>query len=292
MIDTQHVRQAQQLIQADEHGRLGHAYLLSGSKGIGKRELAYCFIQSRLCQASNQYQACGRCKPCQHFLQGIHPSLLKMMPENDSITIDMIRSLEDFVTQTTEGRRKWVVIEDAHQLNMAASQALLKTLEEPINTTFFLVTHQLLALLPTIRSRCQTLVFQGEVREEDTLGRHQLLLLGLGQIDPIWLAEQWQKESVEERLYLIYGLMNDLLKLSLSVSIDHTVNEVERPLLQQLLERLNMESFWAAYDTWRFIQSKLHQGVRFNPGLMFESMLIHWQEIWGSQWTQQPMNLR
>ncbi|MFO1257397.1 MAG: DNA polymerase III subunit delta' C-terminal domain-containing protein [Gammaproteobacteria bacterium] len=292
MINNRHVRQAQKLIQADERGRLGHAYLLSGSKGIGKREFAYHFIQSRLCVAPQAHQACGTCKPCQHFLQAVHPDLLKIIPENGTISIDMIRSLEDFVTHTAQGKRKWVVIEDAHQLNIAASQALLKTLEEPINTTFFLITHQLLTLLPTIRSRCQTLVFQGEVEEVDTGSRHQLLLLGLGQIDPLWLAEQWQKESPEERLYLIYGLMHDLLKLSLSVSIDHTVNEAERPLLQQLSERLSMERFWAAYDTWRFIQSRLQQGVRFNPGLMFESMLIHWQQIWGSQWMQQPMNLR
>lgn len=292
MIKIQPVRQAQQLIQADGNGQLGHAYLLSGSKGIGKREVAYSFIQSRLCASPSQNQACGACKPCQNFQQAIHPDLLKIVPENATISIDTIRSLENFVTQTAQGTRKWVVIEDAHQLNIAASQALLKTLEEPINTTFFLVTHQLLALLPTIRSRCQTLVFQGEVQQADTAGRHQLLLLGLGQVDPLWLAEQWQKESPEERLYLIYGLMHDLLKLSLSVSIDHTVEEAERPLLQKLSANLSMERFWAAYDTWRFIQSKLQQGVRFNSGLMFESMLIHWQHIWGSQWMQQPRNLR
>jgi hypothetical protein len=279
--EVRHQKQWSQLTQADGRQRLGHAYILSGEKNIGKRDFAYQFVQTHICRSLQGDFPCNQCEPCRYFLQDAHPDILKVLPDNGTISIDMIRDLEPFLNQKSQSAHKWIVIEDAHQINLSASQAILKILEEPINTTFFLVTHQLLTLLPTIRSRAQIISFQGHAVIDDTVGRGQLLAIGIGDIDPLWLAGQWQKEIAEERLYLVYGLMHDLLKVRLSAD-DNGVAEVERQTVHRLAETMNLSRLWAAYDSWRFIQAELQKGVRFNPTLMFESMLVQWKQIWGS----------
>lgn len=142
--------------------QLAHAILLSGMPGTGKRQFADRLSAWLLCLNRSSLGACGECSSCQWLKADTHPGLLRISPEIDPkgkksqfIKIDQIRQLMPFVQQTGENWRV-VIIEPAEALNIAAANALLKTLEEPgEKVLLILVTDQVLQLPATIRSRLQ-----------------------------------------------------------------------------------------------------------------------------------------
>lgn len=170
--------------------KIPHAILLSGLPGTGKRQFADQLAAWLLClnhsSIDNHQHACGECSSCQWLKAETHPSLLRISPEVDNkgklsqfIKIDQIRELMPFVQQTGKGWRV-IIIEPAENLNIAAANALLKTLEEPgEQVTLILVSDQPLQLPATIRSRLQ----QYRVGE---VSHHQALayLTANGNFDP------------------------------------------------------------------------------------------------------------
>lgn len=139
-------------------GRVSHAYLLSGSEGLGKAFLARQMAQALLCRGLINGDACGRCPSCQLVDTGRHPDVQHItVAENAStITIDQIRGLQHWLSLAPfHGPRKVAIIEDADTMQDPAANALLKTLEEPPAPAVFIVTtvHET-RLLPTILSRC------------------------------------------------------------------------------------------------------------------------------------------
>ena len=152
-----------------------HAILLTGMKGSGKRQFSDQLAAWLLCLNQNVNHACGECRSCQWLKADTHPSLLRISPETDAkgkisqvIKIDQIRDLMPFVQQTGKGWRA-IIIEPAEALNIAAANALLKTLEEPgEQVTLILVSDQPLQLPATIRSRLQQYKV-GEVSSQDAL---------------------------------------------------------------------------------------------------------------------------
>jgi DNA polymerase-3 subunit delta' len=163
--------------------RLPHAILFHGPAGIGKAGFIEAFAQSLLCEnVQPDGQACGSCASCGWFVQHNHPDYRRVRPEaledepasegeegegdkkskstkapSKEIKIEQIRNLADFMNISThrQGLRV-VVLYPAEALNMPASNALLKTLEEPPpGTVFLLASNGLDRLLPTILSRCR-----------------------------------------------------------------------------------------------------------------------------------------
>jgi len=138
--------------------RHAHAYLFHGPAGIGKRALAERLVGRLLCQNVAAGEACGQCKACLLLRAGTHPDYFLVEPEEveKPIRVDQIRSLVDFVAQTAQlGGRKVILLEPAEAMNLNASNALLKSLEEPSgDTVLVLISHQPSRLLPTIKSRC------------------------------------------------------------------------------------------------------------------------------------------
>ncbi|CAI8713729.1 DNA polymerase III subunit delta' [Pseudomonas chlororaphis] len=145
----------QQLAGRAQHA---HAYLLHGPAGIGKRALAERLMARLLCQHPAGLDACGQCKSCLLLQAGSHPDNYVLEPEeaDKAIKVDQVRDLVSFVVQTAQlGGRKVVLIEPVESMNINASNALLKSLEEPSgDTVLLLVSHQPSRLLPTIKSRC------------------------------------------------------------------------------------------------------------------------------------------
>ncbi len=174
--------------------QLPHALLISGQRGIGKFELARRFAESLLCENStSDFQACGTCLACGWQAQGNHPDFRLLQPEaqaksevegknegegkseseekserteasgkkklSQQITIDQVRALDEFLHVGTHRQgARIVLINPAEAMNRATANALLKSLEEPIaSTLFLLVSSEPDRLLPTIRSRCQSL---------------------------------------------------------------------------------------------------------------------------------------
>lgn len=147
-----------------------HALLLHGPAGIGKRALALQFARALLCESPRpDGTACGACASCGYVAAGQHPDLRLVEPIEvdedgtikllDQIPVDAIRRLIDFA-QITSHRRvaKVALVVPAERMNVAAANALLKTLEEPPADTYvLLVAHQPGRLPATVRSRCRTL---------------------------------------------------------------------------------------------------------------------------------------
>ena len=148
--------------------RMHHAWILTGVKGLGKGAFARAAAAELVAE------------PGQHRLgSAIHPDILipEHPPENKdevkkrddgqpyrrkrSIPIDEVRTIQRrLITRPTLGNRRVVIIDPADDLEKAAANALLKSLEEPpVGTFFLLVTHRLGRLLPTLRSRCRVLRF-------------------------------------------------------------------------------------------------------------------------------------
>ena len=155
------------LVGAWRQSRLGHAQLLHGRAGFGKRAFARAFAELLLCEAPGDDRACGECRGCALFLAGNHPDYLLVAPseEGKALTVDQIRELGDYYALRPHYRSvKIAVIEAADSMNRAAGNALLKLLEEPpAGAVLALVADRPSRLLPTIRSRCQqTALDQGE----------------------------------------------------------------------------------------------------------------------------------
>ena len=149
------------LSRALRGGRLPPALLLCGPSGVGKRTLSMAVARALLC-ASGTDHACGDCASCQRIERGLHPDVQVVRPdEKGSIKIDHVRDLvREIAARPFEGRARAFVVDDAHALTEQAANALLKSLEEPAaESHVFLVTNAPHILLPTIRSRCQTLRF-------------------------------------------------------------------------------------------------------------------------------------
>ena len=152
--------QWQQVLSQAQQERLPHALLLQGPEGGGKQNFAAAAAQYLLCLSpQEQGLACGQCKSCQLLQAGTHPDLVLIEPEQagKAIKIDQIRELVDFVEKTAQmGGYKVIIVHPAEAMNIAAANALLKSLEEPgQKTQFFVVSHMPSRLMPTIRSRCQ-----------------------------------------------------------------------------------------------------------------------------------------
>jgi DNA polymerase III subunit delta' len=167
-----HEAQVEQLSQAVATDRVRHAYLLAGPEGIGKTTLARRFAQALNCQTPPAPGvACGECLPCQKIARGIFPDVQtfsletqellseRKIGKNTTLTIETVRNLcAATVLRPMEGRWRVILVEDAETLQGVAQEALLKTLEEPPRfMVLILLTNDAEILLPTIRSRCQTI---------------------------------------------------------------------------------------------------------------------------------------
>ncbi len=144
--------------------RVAHAYLFSGIEGCGKRKTALAFIEAAFCPTRD---GCGTCSSCRKIAALQHPDLHLIEPDGQFIKIDQIRELQNALAyRPYEAPKKACIIDGAERLNPAAGNALLKTLEEPPgNALIILVASQRSMVLPTILSRCQSLVFHSLPQE-------------------------------------------------------------------------------------------------------------------------------
>ena len=158
--------------------RVPHSLLFAGESGVGKKQLAFELAKSFLCQTPQDFESCGVCAACRRaskfnfpkpddrdahkkMIFSDHADLGLVIPYNRNILVDAIRDLEKEANfRPFEAKARFFIIEEADKMNDAASNALLKTLEEPPATSYiFLITSRPDSLLQTIRSRCQTIRF-------------------------------------------------------------------------------------------------------------------------------------
>jgi DNA polymerase-3 subunit delta' len=147
----------QQLAGLALQAELPHAILLTGSSGVGKVQLAKALVALLLCQEPQQQRPCGQCKSCRLRLADHHADYWHLAEAEGRIGVDVIRQLTAFFQGSAQqGGVRIALLPQAERMSEAAANALLKTLEEPPQRCFLLLTSdQPAMLLPTIMSRCQ-----------------------------------------------------------------------------------------------------------------------------------------
>lgn len=149
------------LSRAAREDRVAPAYLLSGTRGVGKTTIARIFAKALNCEHAPTGEPCNQCEACRRITQGSFVDVVEIDGASNR-GIDDIRRLRDAVGYAPlEGRYKVFIIDEAHMLTKEAFNALLKTLEEPPSrVTFIMATTEQHKFPATIISRCQHFVFR------------------------------------------------------------------------------------------------------------------------------------
>lgn len=210
--------------RAMRSGKVPHAYLFSGPAGVGKKMSALALACAMNCEEMGE-DACGVCGSCKKVDRGIHPDVRVLStPEGKRrIPIENVREAERWLAVSPhEGRSKVLVIDPADLMSASAANALLKTLEEPRSGSFIvLVTSSPSSLLPTVRSRCQSVRFRalGEATVQELLVEEGMdpekarLVSSLAQ-GSMEKAAGYAEEEMESRLDIVGSL--------LSAAVDNT----------------------------------------------------------------------
>lgn len=213
------------LARLRQAGRVPNAMLFTGPDGVGKRLFALEMARSFVCRAPDNGLPCGECPACLRAVEfefprpddrddfkrvifSNHPDVGTVIPHGRNISVDAIRALESEAHfRPYEGDARTFIIDNADKMNDAASNALLKTLEEPASTShIILVSSRPDSLLPTIRSRCQT--FRFAPVEAEKVARFVAETKGIAEADAR-LAARMSQGSVGAALTLdVAGLRN------------------------------------------------------------------------------------
>ena len=215
-------------------GRMPNALLLAGPEGVGKKQFALALARSIVCHHPVNHDSCGDCLACRRVTGfefpgtdakgedydrvffSRHPDVGIVVPFNRTLRVGSIRALESEANfRPYEAAFRVFIIDDAHKMNDAAANALLKTLEEPPATShIFLVTSKPDALLPTIRSRSQILRF-GPV--DATEIEHLLLTTHEYSQDDAQLAATYSAGSVVSALSAEPSIHRERVQLAIAI---------------------------------------------------------------------------
>jgi len=159
VVGQQHVTRTLQ--NAIREGRVAHAYIFSGARGVGKTTTARILAKALNCAQGPTPEPCNNCDNCREIAMGNSLDVLEIDAASNR-GIDQVRELRDMVRYAPAGGRyKVILLDEAHMLTSEASNALLKTLEEPPDkVVFVMATTQPEDLAETIRSRSQHFHFR------------------------------------------------------------------------------------------------------------------------------------
>ncbi len=153
LVGQEHVERA--LVNALDNDRLHHAYLFTGTRGVGKTTIARIFAKSLNCEEGVSSKPCGKCSACEEIAEGRFIDLIEVDAASRTKVEDTRELLENVQYAPTRGRYKVYLIDEVHMLSGHSFNALLKTLEEPPpHVKFLLATTDPQRLPVTILSRC------------------------------------------------------------------------------------------------------------------------------------------
>ena len=153
LVGQEHVVRA--LTNALDSGRIHHAFLFSGTRGVGKTTIARIFAKSLNCERGTSAEPCGECGACRDIDAGRFLDLLEIDAASNTGVDDVREVIENAQYMPSRGRMKVYLIDEVHMLSKAAFNALLKTLEEPPeHVKFLLATTDPQKLPVTVLSRC------------------------------------------------------------------------------------------------------------------------------------------
>ncbi|MBR4756709.1 MAG: DNA polymerase III subunit gamma/tau, partial [Bacteroidales bacterium] len=167
---------AQTLKNSIIRGKLAHAYLFCGPRGVGKTTTARIFAKAINCaHPSAQMDPCGECESCKSFQEGRSYCIHELDAASNNGVDDIKSLMEQVLIPPQVGKYSVYIIDEVHMLSTAAFNAFLKTLEEPpAHAIFILATTEKHKILPTILSRCQTYDFN-RISVPDIVGNLRMI---------------------------------------------------------------------------------------------------------------------
>ena len=217
-----------QLENRMKNRQLSHAYLVVGEN---RRELADTLAAAWVC--TGDAPPCGRCSGCRKAAQGIHPDITRWDPDGEGLKAEAVRTLRsDAFIRPNEAPKKVYILEHGELLNQTGQNILLKLIEEgPAYACFLFLSPNPELLLPTVRSRCETIRAEGEETaaasaDGETLAG--LILKGAGPEETLPFLISLEKKDREEIAMI---LEETVFRLTRALP--------QRPELMKVLDRLS-----------------------------------------------------
>ncbi|BDX06641.1 DNA polymerase III subunit delta' [Planctobacterium marinum] len=269
--------------------KLHHGLLFVGSRGTGKSDILVEMARYLLC--SNK-SACGQCQSCLLYKAGNHPDLI-VTQYDKTIGVDTIREGINRLSQTSHlGSDKVMLVNNAHKMTAAASNALLKTLEEPTKNTFILMSATSTnELLPTILSRCEKHMVQVKHKESVQLWLKERNVSAATELIDLYWTKPKLIESIvqDEGLQECVDWLKTMHKPGTALAVPGKLHEEHQLLLDWLnfqmaeLKRAEISDaiklrIFDMYSAVTDAQKKLQaQGV--NKALILEKLLQTWRHF-------------
>lgn len=241
MVGQTHVTQA--LTNALSRNRLHHAYLFTGTRGVGKTSVARLFAKALSCEQGPTAEPCLKCDACVAITEGRYIDLLEIDAASKTRVEDTRELLENVNYTPTQGRFKIYLIDEVHMLSTHSFNALLKTLEEPpSHVKFLLATTEPQKLPLTVRSRC--LHFQLTALDEDEISSHLKTILNAEQIQfedaALALIAEAAQGSIRDALSLLDQMIvlseDKLTEASISSALGYSQTNHSTEILEALTE--------------------------------------------------------
>jgi len=230
---------AKALINALETQRLHHAYLFSGTRGVGKTTIARILSKSLNCEQGITSKPCGECSSCVEIDQGNFVDLMEIDAASKTKVEDTRELLDNVQYRPTRGRYKVYLIDEVHMLSGHSFNALLKTLEEPPpHVIFLLATTDPQKLPVTVLSRC--LQFNLKRMEEAEIIHHLDMILTAEQI-------QFDREALSPIAKGADGSMRDALSL-LDQAIAYCGDKLELAAVLEMLGSIDQSYCFQLLD--------------------------------------------
>jgi len=250
MAGQEHVLKA--LINALDHNRLHHAYLFTGTRGVGKTTIARILAKCLNCERGISSEPCGTCGSCMEITEGRFVDLIEIDAASHTGVDDVRDLIDNSQYLPTRGRFKVYLIDEVHMLTKNAFNALLKTLEEPPpHVKFLLATTDPQKLPVTILSRC--LQFNLKNLSSERIAAHLKFVLQQEMIDfeegALWQLGRAADGSMRDGLSLTDQAIGFGNGKVLEQEVRLMLGSIDQQYIVQLLEALRMQNAKTLLET-------------------------------------------